>query len=160
MSITLPEATPPPAPGARDASATSKANRRRRILVVDDDTLICQIYSEALFRSGYQVDSAHDGEVGWQTLHAVRHDPDSYDLLITDNNMPKLSGVELVKKLRSERMMLPVIMATSAPPADSEELQLTAILPKPFYPDQLVQTVKEILDATHSSDASDTPLKM
>ena len=56
--------------------------------------------------SRYQVDTARDGAAGWEALHAK-----SYDLLIVDNNMSKLSGVELVKKLT-----LPVLLASAAIP--------------------------------------------
>ena len=127
------------------APAKSQTHPPRRILVVEDKTDIRQLYSEVLIRSGYRVDTAEDGEAGWKVLYAARHDPDSYDLLITDNNMAKLSGVELIKKLRSARMTLPVILASGSAPMNTEWLQLAALLPKPFSPDQLVQTVNEVL---------------
>ena len=117
----------------------------QRILVVDDDADIRLLNCEVLIRSGYQVDTAEDGAAGWKMLHAVCSSPASYDLLITDNNMPKISGVELVKKLRAARMALPVILASSAVPPDAESLQLVAMLLKHFCPDQLVQTVKQAL---------------
>ena len=59
--------------------------------------------------------------------------------------MPKMSGVELIQKLHSTRMTLPVIMASGALPKNSEQLQLAAVVPKPFAPDELLQTVKEVL---------------
>src|ERR1044071_2825433 len=106
--------------------------RAQKILVVEDEMDIRRIYAELLIRSGYGVDTAEDGEAGWKMLHAVRHDPGSYDLLITDNNMPRLSGLDLIKKLRSARMTLPIILASGAPLNDIEELQLAAVLPEPF----------------------------
>jgi YesN/AraC family two-component response regulator len=63
------------------------------------------------------VDTAEDGEFGWEALQAK-----NYDLLITDNNMPKVSGLELVKKLRSARMALPVILASGAMPEELNRL--------------------------------------
>ena len=138
------------------APASHQPRQPHRILVVEDDRDIRQLNYEALIRSGYQVDTAEDGDAAWKMLHAVRYDPDRYDLLITDNNMPKVSGVELVKKLRAAHMALPVIMASGAVPPDTEALQLAAILLKPFYPDQLVQRVKEVLH--HAS--SDREWKM
>ena len=88
------------------AKARSRAAPSNRILVVDDDIDLRLLSAEVLFHSGYQVDTAEDGETGWEALQAR-----NYDLLITDNKMPKVSGVELVKKLRSARMALPVILA-------------------------------------------------
>lgn len=136
-------------PSVKAAAAPMRipANPPQRILVVDDDSDIRQLYSNVLTRSGYQVDTAEDGEAGWRRLHAVRHAPECYHLLITDHSMPQLSGVELVKRLRAARMALPVILASAGTPTNIEELQLAAMLTKPFSPDKLVQTVQEILRA-------------
>lgn len=115
-----------------------------RILVVDDDINIREISVRVLTAYGYHVDTAEDGEIGWEALHATR-----YDLLITDNNMPKVSGVELVKKLRSARMVLPVVMASGTIPSGGLDadasLQFAAMLPKPFTMDELLGTVKRVL---------------
>jgi DNA-binding response OmpR family regulator len=133
------------------APAKSQIHLPRRILMVEDDLDILQLCSEVLIDSGYRVDTAEDGEAGWRMLHAVRHGSTSYDLLITDNIMPKLSGIELIKKLRSVHMTLPVILASGAAPIDTEclhlaeSLKLASILPKPFSPGRLAQTVKEVL---------------
>src|ERR1022692_393627 len=78
-----------------------------RILVVEDDPGILSLNTEMLIRSGYHVDAAVNGAVAWDALQL-----NSYDLLITDHNMPEMSGVELLKKLHAVRMNLPVIMAT------------------------------------------------
>src|SRR5947209_6247180 len=108
-----------------------QANRSNRILLVDDDILIREPSAKALAASGYQVDTAEDGACGWKALHAR-----SYDLLITDNSMPKVSGLELVKKLRSAHMTLPVVLASGAIPTEELKrnpwLQLAATLLKPF----------------------------
>ena len=145
-----------PSKNAALAPVKSQTHLPQRILVVDDDTAIRQLNSEVLFRSGYRVDTAEDGDAGWKVLHAVKYDSDSYDLLITDYNMPKVSGVELIEKLRSARMTLPVILASGAPPTNTDRLQLAAILPKPFSPDELVQTVKEALHWS-TADANRKP---
>jgi DNA-binding response OmpR family regulator len=118
-----------------------------RILVVDDDIDIRLLSAALLFRSGYQVDTAEDGATGWDALQAK-----SYDLLITDNKMPKVSGVELVKMLRSAHMALPVILASGAMPEELNRLpwlRLAATLLKPFSPDELLETVKKVLRAPH-----------
>src|SRR6266850_2286293 len=78
-----------------------------RILVVDDDFDIRQLSAKVLRNRGYQVDAAEDGAAGWEALQTS-----NYDLLITDHNMPKVSGVELVKKMRAARMTLPVVLAS------------------------------------------------
>ena len=76
--------------------------------------------------------------------------------------MPKLTGVELVKKLRSARMALPVILATGKLPVEvlsqNPSLQLAAMLPKPFSFEELLGTVKEVLRATAGDREQIAPL--
>ena len=114
-----------------------------RILVVDDDDDIRRLNAEALSNSGYHVDAAEDGAAGWDALNANR-----YDLLITDHNMPKLTGVELIKKLHSARMAVPVILASGVISGGESGLPLAAMLPKPYTVVQLLGTVKQVLSAT------------
>ncbi len=120
-------------------------NHSRHILVVEDAADLRQIFSKVLVRSGYQVDTAEDGEAGWKVLYAACLSSSSYDLLITDNKMPKLSGVELIHQLHSAHLELPVILASGIMPENADQLHLAAILPKPFSPDQLTQTVQQVL---------------
>jgi DNA-binding response OmpR family regulator len=132
------------------APARGGTNPSHRILVVDDDLCIRQLSGEVLTRSGYEVDIAEDGEAGWQALQAR-----NYDLLITDNNMPMLSGVELIMKLRAKDIKLPVILASGAiPTAELNRhpwLQLAATLLKPFTIEELLGTVKKVLRAAEST---------
>jgi DNA-binding response OmpR family regulator len=140
---------PAETPGKKAAAAPTpgRTNPPRRILVVDDDISIRQLSTEVLIHHGYDVDAAEDGAVAWNTL---QHN--SYDLLVTDHNMPKVSGVELLKKLRAARIALPVILVSGAIPTEElnrhPRLQLEATLPKPFTGDELLGVVKEVLRAT------------
>lgn len=124
------------------------------ILVVEDDADIRQLNVEALERAGYQVDAAEDGAVAWQVLNSQ-----TYDLMITDQNMPRVSGVELLKKLHAVRMTLPVIMATGTiPTAEFTRypwLQPAATLLKPYTLEALLQKVQQILrEACAPADSS------
>lgn len=126
--------------------------RPRRILVVDDDTGLRQLGAKALIRHGYKVDAAKDINAGWEALQTR-----SYDLLITDLDMPKLSGLKLVKRLRSARMALPVIVASGAmTPLELNQtpwLHLSGALLKPVSPDQLLQAVQAVLSASDGARA-------
>ncbi|MDB6066272.1 MAG: chemotaxis response regulator [Pedosphaera sp.] len=128
-------------------------NAPKRILVVDGDTDTRQLYFEVLIRSGYKVDTAEDGETGWKALHAASHDPESYDLLITENSMAKSSTVDLIEKLRSERINLPVILASAEAPIKREQFPIAAVLPKPFSPEELVKAVQEVLHTPNNDQA-------
>jgi DNA-binding response OmpR family regulator len=114
--------------------------------VVDDDPTIRQVSMTVLERSGYEVDAAEDGAAAWVALNA-----DCYDLLITDNNMPHVTGIELLKKLRAARMELPVILATENPTEEEFRqhpwLEPDAILVKPYEVEAFLQTVKTVLRA-------------
>jgi DNA-binding response OmpR family regulator len=119
---------------------------RHRILVVDDDDDIRRFNTEALTGSGYHVEGAVDGAAGWEALNANR-----YDLLITDNNMPRLTGIELIKRLQAVRMPVPVILASGLERQEASQLRLAAMLPKPYTLDQLLGTVKQVLTAAEST---------
>ena len=77
------------------------------ILVLDDDEAIRVLHARMLGRAGHEVDTGDNGDAGWKALQAKQ-----YDLLITDNDMPKMSGEELIQKIRSESMVLPIILAS------------------------------------------------
>jgi CheY-like chemotaxis protein len=79
----------------------------RRILVVDDDPDILQLNADLLERSGYEVATAADGDAALEAL-----DSDCYDLLLTDHSMPKITGLELIKKLRAAHNAVPVILVS------------------------------------------------
>ena len=82
-----------------------------RILVVDDDSDARQLSVDVLMDSGYDVESANDGAAGWDALQV-----NGYDVVITDNQMPKMTGVEMIERLRTAGIKVPVIMATGSLP--------------------------------------------
>jgi CheY-like chemotaxis protein len=122
-------------------------SRPHRILVVEDEPLMRHLNTKMLIDAGYHVDAAEDGAAAWDTLQAK-----SYALLITDNTMPKVSGIELIRKVRTVDMALPVIMATALPPTEeftrNPHLQPAATLLKPYTAAEFVGTVEKVLCAT------------
>ena len=122
----------------------SQSNPLERILVVEDDGDLRRLNAQALSLSGYEVETAVDGAAAWAELQTS-----SYDLMITDNNMPKVTGVELLVKLRAARMELPVIMASgtsfSEDASGSPWLKPAARLLKPYTLEELIHLVKKVL---------------
>jgi two-component system chemotaxis response regulator CheY len=118
-----------------------------RILAVDDDVHIRDFIDWVLTAHGYRADTAADSSDAWKALGAR-----SYDLLITDHNMPKVTGIELVRALRSERMALPVVLMSGTLPEEAlvrnSSLQLAGTLLKPFTMEELVGTVRKVLYAS------------
>ena len=121
-----------------------------RILVVDDESCIRRLNAELLMRAGYHVDTAGDGADAWRALGAER-----YNLLITDNNMPMVTGVELIKKVRDARMELPVIMATASLPEEEFArypwIRPDAMLLKPYSIAEMLRAVKEVLSGADNA---------
>jgi DNA-binding response OmpR family regulator len=126
-------------------------NPSHRILVVDDDHVTRQISVDVLVGSGYDVESVKDGAAGWQALQAG-----NYDLVVTDNKMPNMTGIEMIAKLRSARMAVPVILATGVLPthefARRPWLKPDAMLQRPFSNDDLLEKVKEVLRTDDGED--------
>ena len=122
-----------------------QTNPPHRILLVDDDLCLSQFNAAALGRFDYEVAVVHDGAAAWAALN----DDGGYDHIITDNDMPVHTGVELLRKLRAARMVVPVIMATLTPPLDEfvrrPWLRPAATLVKPFTVGELVSTVEKVL---------------
>lgn len=115
-----------------------------RILVVEDDLHIRQLHYMVLGGAGYRVDLAEDGQAGWEALRK-----NHYDLVLTDNSMPRLKGYELTQKMRAAGLMIPVILVTSClSSADEKEFQgvgLAGRLLKPFRLEDLLGMVKSVL---------------
>jgi DNA-binding response OmpR family regulator len=116
----------------------------RRILVAEDEPAIRRFNFEVLIRSGYRVDAAEDGDSAWQTLNAG-----GYDLLITDNDMPKVTGIELLQKVHAAHLALPVIMTTGKPPCEIfiqfPWLQPAFTLLKPYTGAEFLYAVQQVL---------------
>jgi two-component system cell cycle response regulator CpdR len=116
----------------------------RRILLAEDDENVRRLNANALIDSGYQVDAAVDGAVAWDSLQTK-----TYRLLITDHHMPRMSGLDLIKKMRASSMTLPVILVSGKMPAEALEsnswLQISAMLPKPYVVEDLLRIVNEVM---------------
>jgi len=126
------------------ARLQTESGFRQRILVVDDEISIRRLNTKMLVHSGYDVDAAENGAAAWDALQLNR-----YDLLITDNDMPEVTGIELIKKVHATRLALPVIMATGKFPLDEftrhPQLQPAVTLLKPYTFDELVGAVQSVL---------------
>ena len=129
-----------------NARPQRQANPRQHILVAENDPSLRRICTGVLIDSGYHVDIAEDGAAVWTALQL-----NSYDLLITENDMPKLSGVELLKQIYAAHMALPIIMVTGSLPQEefirSPWLHPAATLLKPYTLPEYLGTVKAVLHA-------------
>jgi len=113
-----------------------------KLLMIDDDTGLCELLSEYLTAQGFQIECAHDGEQGLK--QALEQE---YALILLDVMLPKLDGFEVLKQLRQTKLT-PVIMLT-AKGEDFDrifglELGADDYIPKPFNHRELLARVKAI----------------
>ncbi len=117
-----------------------------RILLVDDDPTIVNLTQARLEKLGYQVTSMTSST---ETLALFASDPNAYDLVITDQTMPEITGVQLTKKLLKTRPDIPIIMCTGySSTIDSEKANLIgtkAFIMKPIDTRELAKTVRHAL---------------
>jgi len=144
---------PVPTGGTETLAQQSESNRKSlssgpkpplRILVVEDDRDLRRLNTEVLTHYGYHVDAAEDGALAWERLSGQ-----SYDLMITDNRMPNMTGVELLKRMHDTSMFLPTVMATSEVPKGEFQnhpwLEPVTVLSKPYTVVELLEKVRKIL---------------
>jgi len=136
--------------GSASAALPCQTRLPQRILVVEDEPDICQLDTEVLRESGYEVDTAENGFLAMRALNAG-----DYDLLIIEEEMSTVSGFGLLNKLRDEGVMVPVILVLGTLPTEGLSpnpwLQIQAVLLKPYTVAELFKTVTEVLRAASSS---------
>jgi len=116
------------------------------ILAVDDSSSMRQMVAFTLKGAGYQVVEAADGQ---EALNKAKSQ--SFDLIITDVNMPIMDGITFIKNLRGEAnyKFTPMLMLTTESSSDKKAAGkaagATGWIVKPFNPDQLLSTVKKVL---------------
>ena len=119
---------------------------KKHILIVDDDTRICDLLEKFLDKNGYLVSAVHSAEQARQILAGLE-----FDLIILDVMMPRESGIELTSHLR-EKNKTPIILLTAKGDAEDRILGLEAgaddYLPKPFEPMELLLRIQAILRRT------------
>jgi two-component system response regulator MprA len=116
------------------------------ILVVDDDQAVRDALRRALSLQGYEVAVAKDGE---EALMKLRASPNATDLLVLDILMPRLDGIEVTRRLRSDGSELPILMLTARDQVSDRVSGLEAgaddYLVKPFALEELVARVRALL---------------
>jgi two-component system chemotaxis response regulator CheY len=118
----------------------------KTILAVDDSASIRQMVSFTLKSSGYEVTEAVDGMDGLDKAKAK-----TFNLILTDQNMPRMDGITLIKTLRGmpQYKTVPILMLTTES-SDAMKQQgrgagATGWLVKPFDPQKLIEVVKKVI---------------
>ena len=144
FTITLPATAPAAVTSAPAPSAAPRV--RVRILLVEDEETVGKMQKRLLEDMGYHV-TLHAGSIS--ALEDFRARPAAFDLLVTDNTMPKMTGLQLTQEVRKIRPDLPVIMvsglAERAEGLDIGELGIRVLLRKPHTSAELDAAISEAL---------------
>lgn len=129
-----------------------------RILLAEDEVSLSKALKVILERNNYSVDQVYDGEEALSFLSA-----DNYDCLILDLMMPKVDGITVLKTMRKEGNMLPVIILTAKSEVDDKVLGLDSgandYLTKPFNSRELLARIRAITRPKENKEG-DSILKM
>ena len=134
------------------------AERRPRVLVVDDERTFTDLLATFLEEEGYDVERAYDGELALQALQSG----ELPDLVLSDVMLPKLSGPELLAlaRRRFPRARLPFVLLSAGPDPGVREAR-ASFMAKPLDLDQLLDRLETIMVDRHSiatpSTASGSP---
>ncbi|MEE3624422.1 response regulator transcription factor [Nitrospirillum sp. BR 11752] len=124
-----------------------------RILIVDDDIALAEMLREYLEQDGFAVDLAHDGAACFD------HAPEGQDLIVLDVMLPRLSGFDVLKRLR-QRSDVPVIMLTARDDDVDRivgfEIGADDYVPKPVNPRELVGRIRAVLRRVNGGTAKAT----
>ena len=120
---------------------------KERILVVDDENHLLEMYERQLKRLGYEVTCSSNPE---EALELFRGDPRKFDLVITDFTMPKMTGIEFATGLGSIRPGLPIILCSGVSQivSDSETKKagIQTVIYKPIRRPEIAQAIRKALD--------------
>jgi PAS domain S-box-containing protein len=140
------------APGTIVSAAHIHPTGRETVLLVDDDAFIVEMTGEILTGLGYRVFPVTSAAEALKVFEKV---PDRFDLVITDQTMPEITGDKLVQCLRQIKPRLPAIVCTgyseNLDSRKARESGINAFLMKPVERSVLAQTIRRVLDDTRIS---------
>ena len=120
-------------------------NGATRLLVVDDDPELLNLFSQILRKEGYDLATAGNGN---EALRFIRECPDQTHLLISDVEMPGMSGIELARRMATENPEVPVLLTSGSPlPSNTD----CPFLIKPFTTQELLEKIHNVLDSDSTS---------
>ncbi len=138
----------------RITSPGGLAGEGRRILFVDDDQLVRHAWCALLERKGWQVTRARDGEEAWAQFSQTGK---QWDVVLTDQSMPRLDGVGLARRIRETASAPPVVLMSghvNEVPSDVLQNLFAAVLHKPVEAPELERVLQSVLAPTASPDTT------
>ena len=122
------------------------------ILLVDDEKMLADVTGMSIKRMGYETVIKTDPEDALKTFEA---EPDKFDLVITDKNMPKMNGLELINEIQKIRPEIPILLCTGLSEKmdtqDSNSQKISGIIPKPVSRKEMGNTIRKALDKVNDN---------
>lgn len=149
--VSLPAAEGQVEPVIAELESAAASGSGQRILHIDDDEALVHLVDRMLARRGYRVEGYTDYEAA---LDRFRAEPDAFDLVVTDYNMPGTSGIELAHQIRSIRANMPVAISSGYITEDLREQAeglVAELIFKPNTVDEYCAAVQRILDSTRKT---------
>jgi len=116
-----------------------------KILVVDDEAVVCESCRRILIREGYLVDTCSDSRTGLRLAELTQ-----YDAILLDLRMPIVDGIRFLERLREVRPDVPVLIITGhaaeASSRAAERLGICELVAKPFTPEEILTALRRALD--------------
>jgi DNA-binding NtrC family response regulator len=116
--------------------------KSKKVLVIDDESVICDACHMVLSERGHRVDRCMTGETG---LHAIEQDP--YDVVLLDMKLPDIDGMGILKTIREKMPVTCVVVmtgySTMSNAVEAMKLGAADYLSKPFTDDDLIEAVEE-----------------
>jgi two-component system chemotaxis response regulator CheY len=126
---------------------TPDGNSLGKALIVDDNVALARVTQFALSRAGLETCIAGNGRIALEKAAA-----ESFDIIISDQQMPEMTGLEFLQRLRTlpGYATTPIILLTAKGlelelPRIQQELDINAVFPKPFSPSAVVETACQLL---------------
>ncbi|HEY8932182.1 MAG TPA: PAS domain S-box protein [Rariglobus sp.] len=146
-----PEAAAPNGSGAASRAVPETGKSKLRVLLVDDNASVGDTIGRLLGREGHAVTRASNGEEAWALCD---HGDDAFDLIVTDQNMPGMTGTDLIRRLREggSKVRVVVVSAHLAPDLlkELESLDVTGLLAKPFTQRELLAQLQAAVSASRA----------
>ncbi len=126
---------------------SAKKTRQSRILLVDDDEFLLDIIREILEEAGYEVTALASSMAAFRVFSAA---PSEFDLVITDEKMPELSGTDLSEQILKVRPDVPIVLHTDYPDTASinrsRAIGVRAVISKSLNMNQLITSIRSLLE--------------
>jgi len=146
FEVLIPQAQRPKA-HKEEVTASALPTGTERILFVDDEALLVEMAQGILEKLGYHVTVAQHPKDAWNLF---LEDPSQFDLIITDQTMPDVTGLTLAQQMLNVHKDIPIILCTghseTASPEKAHEAGIRAFLMKPLMRKELAETVRRVLD--------------